>query len=602
MNTCVKTFTANEHQLFNIPRFVEDIEQSNASVKEAGVFKVVLEDSIKGKGSPLKIFLNLDKERLAEAYKQFAVHLPHCSSVFALRSYPHSRSEPGKQVENEMQQCSAQDITNFVDAVTNEKNYTMSSCCSSALEKSENDLVKHFYSDVLPKKAIHLNRSGPSLSKLKKQGECDAASLRKFFDRFQTLAIGQKKKVVDTAMSKDTRITEEVCSCSGCATDNVSCEGSDLKKGVMYGSGIELTFNDRIRMSPHFGLYCLASTSLLRLLPNHYPGITLPFLYYGNTHSFFAAHIEDFSLYSWNVLHYGAPKIWLVIPPKYVRKLHNCLVQCTQSLAHSTCSNLLGHKYYVITPQWLQEYGIPFNVVVQRAGESVVVCPNAVHVGFNSGFNIAEACNFATESWIPYGIVAPQCKCMGFEAHLDIARLVAATRPDLLENYTKQTMPVVPKEEDPYFYSSILKEDKGNNLRESSSEKNETEENEEDVAMPQDEHAMPAAPAVPSRPVGRKVVCCPKPSCSKEYGYGKTKRMRDHVDKCHSNDRRYQQYIKKLDALYPPRNKTKRQTCLLCGKSVAGTQAQMTRHKNGSKCDPSGKKAKRSGVHKNLQL
>ena len=37
--------------------------------------------------------------------------------------------------------------------------------------------------------------------------------------------------------------------------------------------------------------------------------------------------------------------------------------------------------------------------------------PGAFHCGFNSGFNMAEAANFALASWIPRGLAAKPCLC-----------------------------------------------------------------------------------------------------------------------------------------------------------------------------------------------
>jgi len=120
--------------------------------------------------------------------------------------------------------------------------------------------------------------------------------------------------------------------------------------------------------------------------------------------------------------------------------------------------------------------------VVQRAGECVVVTPNTAHFGFNLGPNIAEAANFPTPDWIPYGMVAPKCTCMGYvfqesesswlvlfdslikffilfrsEVHLDMERIIAAIRPEWLKAYRRNEIPAVSKEEDPDLYMSILR-------------------------------------------------------------------------------------------------------------------------------------------------
>jgi len=49
--------------------------------------------------------------------------------------------------------------------------------------------------------------------------------------------------------------------------------------------------------------------------------------------------------------------------------------------------------------------------MVQRPREFVIARAKAYHSGFNAGFNIAEAVNFALPAWIEVGEKVSYCRC-----------------------------------------------------------------------------------------------------------------------------------------------------------------------------------------------
>ena len=84
------------------------------------------------------------------------------------------------------------------------------------------------------------------------------------------------------------------------------------------------------------------------------------------------------------------------------------------------CPAFLRHKDIIISPTLLRQSGIPFTTAVQRAGEFVIVLAGAYHSGFNHGFNLAEAVNFATPSWVPIGRAARRCVCAADSVRIDM--------------------------------------------------------------------------------------------------------------------------------------------------------------------------------------
>ena len=73
--------------------------------------------------------------------------------------------------------------------------------------------------------------------------------------------------------------------------------------------------------------------------------------------------------------------------------------------------------------------------IVQSEGEFMITFPLAYHSGFNTGFNIAESTNFATERWVEYGKRALRCYCRPDNVHISMDCFVKRLQPDQYEDW-----------------------------------------------------------------------------------------------------------------------------------------------------------------------
>ena len=65
----------------------------------------------------------------------------------------------------------------------------------------------------------------------------------------------------------------------------------------------------------------------------------------------------------------------------------------------------------------------------QSEGTFVLVLSSAFHFGFNQGFNVAEAVNFALREWVPHGRRARACVCGdGQTPHVSVTSLLRAVK------------------------------------------------------------------------------------------------------------------------------------------------------------------------------
>lgn len=153
------------------------------------------------------------------------------------------------------------------------------------------------------------------------------------------------------------------------------------------------------------------------------PGVLSGYLYFGMWRAFFGIHVEDMNLFSINYVHMGAPKHWYATSPHRADRVES-LTQGQWPLLHRQCSEFMRHKNTMIAPTVLMRESIPVSHTVQEQGQFVVTFPHGYHWGFNQGFNMAEATNFATEAWIPFGEKAKYCKCQEDSVRIHMPTLV----------------------------------------------------------------------------------------------------------------------------------------------------------------------------------
>ena len=67
---------------------------------------------------------------------------------------------------------------------------------------------------------------------------------------------------------------------------------------------------------------------------------------------------------------------------------------------------------------------------MQSQGEFMITFPMGYHSGFNTGFNIAESTNFATERWVEYGKRASRCYCKPDNVQIAMECFVKRVQPE----------------------------------------------------------------------------------------------------------------------------------------------------------------------------
>lgn len=113
----------------------------------------------------------------------------------------------------------------------------------------------------------------------------------------------------------------------------------------------------------------------------------------------FGWHKEDMDFCSINYLHTGAPKYWYGIN-KDCNEIFEGFAKQKFPEQFRECKDYIRHKTTLVYPGVLYGQGIEMTKIQHLPGEFVISRSSGYHSGFNAGFNIAEAVNFALPSWL----------------------------------------------------------------------------------------------------------------------------------------------------------------------------------------------------------
>lgn len=147
--------------------------------------------------------------------------------------------------------------------------------------------------------------------------------------------------------------------------------------------------------------------SVLQHLDEDIKGVMIPWIYMGMCFSTFCWHVEDHNFYSISYNHCGAAKTWYGVPGHKADHLEATMKKLAPELFGSQ-PDLHLQLVTMFSPATLIQHGVPVYRATHNPNEFVVTFPSAYHSGFNNGFNCAEAVNFATVDWLPWGAKSVQ--------------------------------------------------------------------------------------------------------------------------------------------------------------------------------------------------
>lgn len=186
--------------------------------------------------------------------------------------------------------------------------------------------------------------------------------------------------------------------------------------------------------------------SLLNYLDVDISGMTIPWIYIGNTFSTFCWHVEDQYTLSANYQHMGATKKWYSIPSVFAEQFENYMKNLAPDL-FAKQPDILHQLITLVSPYELMEHGIHCYTADQQPGEYVITYPRVYHAGFNAGFNFNEAVNFTMTDWVDFGVLATNNykKNVDKISVFDIYEMITNILKDFLENDPEKDKKLIDK-------------------------------------------------------------------------------------------------------------------------------------------------------------
>ena len=141
--------------------------------------------------------------------------------------------------------------------------------------------------------------------------------------------------------------------------------------------------------------------SLLRQVNDHIPGVIVPWLYVGSTFSSFCWHFEDHMLCKRQLQPCGRGQDLVRGSRRRRGRVRGVLQAGDARPVRGSARSAPPARHHALALSLVE--GVPVYRTDQHAGEFVVTFPKSYHGGFNTGFNVAEAVNFAPPDWLRFG-------------------------------------------------------------------------------------------------------------------------------------------------------------------------------------------------------